>query len=235
MVFRQPFEDMKRPLGRGLENLMPSELPGEASAPEGDSVQRAPAGVERLIRGRDQLELGESVSSRSSASRSITPRESEPARVPSWVFYLGDLVLMSAVVWMIVLNADPMSRREGLVCLGLVLMAASIGLWPWLRNVLYCNAFGESRNLPKWAIAEKVVVGGVSKCLVIHLGKPQVAVEIIETSWKGTNAKPYWIDGPPNFPPGGVKSLIEEAESFYRTHLVAEKGEVPASSAPLTH
>ena len=209
---------------------MPSELPGAAAASGGESVRRAPAGVERLIQGRDQLELGESSSSRRSAPRSITSRETEPARVPSWVFYLGDLVLMSAVVWMIVLNSDPMSRREGLVCLGLVLMAASIGLWPWLRNVLYNNAIGVSRNLPKWAIAEKVEVGGDSKCLVIHLGKPHVAVEIIETSWKGTNAKPYWIDGPPNLPPGGVKSLIDEAESFYRAHLASVKGEGPSLS-----
>jgi hypothetical protein len=209
---------------------MPSELPGDAATAVGDSVLRAPTGVERLIQGRDQLELDESISSRRSAPRSITSRESEPARVPPWVFYLGDLVLMSAVVWMIVLNAGPMSRREGLVCLGLVLMAASIGLWPWLRNVLYCNAIGESRKLPKWAIAEKVMVGGDSKCLVIHLGEPHVAVEITETSWKGMNAKPYWIDGAPNLPPGGVKSLIEEAESFYRTHLAAAKGEGSSSS-----
>jgi len=221
---------MKRPLGRGLENLMPSELPVDAPASDSDLVERAPTGVGRLIRGSDQLELGESISSKRSIPRSIPTLDSEPSRVPSWVFYLGDLVLMSAVVWMIVLNSDPMSRREGLVCLGLVLMAASIGLWPWLRNVLYCNVIGESRNLPKWAIAEKVVVGEDTKCLVIHLGEPHVAVEITETSWKGMNAKPYWIDGPPDLPPGGVKSLIEEAESFYRTHLAAAKGEGPSSS-----
>ena len=234
MVFRQPFEDMKRPLGRGLENLMPSELPVDASDSVSGLVEKEPTGVDRLIRGSDQLELGESISSKRSIPRSLPSLESEASRVPSWVFYLGDLVLMSAVVWMIVLKSDPMSRREGLVCLGLVLMAASIGLWPWLRNVLYCNVIGESRNLPKWAIAEKVLVGGDSKCLVIHLGKPHVAVEIIETSWKGTNAKPYWIDGPPNLPPGGVKSLIEEAESFYRTHLSTEKGDASPSSESRT-
>ena len=209
---------------------MPSELSSDVSSSASDTLLKPSTGVERLLQGKGQLELGDSVASARSFFGREASADTKPMQVPAWVFYLGDLVLMSGVVWMIILNPEPLSLSEHLLCLGLVLMAASIGLWPWLRNVLYCDAMGESRNLPKWAIAEQVTIGGEPRCLVIHLQRPHVAVEVSETSWNGVNTKPYWIDGPPNLPPGGVKSLLDEAASYFQSHRSSAAGPEPAAS-----
>ncbi len=222
-VLRQPFEDMKRPLGRGLENLMSAADDSSSSLTDalgGEARQDSRGGVERLIQGSSQLELGQT-SSRpfSGAPKRLGENDLRPAQVPGWVFYLGDLVLMAAVVWLIVLSPEPLERRQMLVCLGLVVMGASIGVWPWLRNVLYCQGIGAVTKLPKWVLARDVEIGGEQKHLVIHLQQPYLAVDVSETSWNGTNLKPFWVDGPPNLPPGGVKALLDEAESFYRDHV----------------
>ena len=210
---------MKRPLGRGLENLMSAADDSSSSlmgSLEGETRQESSSGVGRLIQGSGQLELGQVSSPSPSGSKPFGESDLRPAQVPNWVFYLGDLALMAAVVWLIVLNPDPLERRETLVCLGLVVIAAGIGVWPWLRNVLYCQSIGVVKKLPKWVIAKNVEIGGERKPLIIHLQQPYLAVDVSETSWNGTNLKPYWLDGPPNLPPGGVKALLDEAESFYR-------------------
>ncbi len=202
---------------------MPSAAPDELSSTESSDVFSEPppegrSGVELLIHGNRQLELGQPTHPRPGAhgpfSQAGNP-ETRNAQVPSWIFYLADVVLMSAVVWMVVLSPEPMTRSETFVCFGLVVMAASVGLWPWLRNVLYCGALGEAEKLPKWVVADKVDIAGETKQLVIHLQKPAMAVEVTETSWNGVNTKPYWLDGPPNLPPGGVKALLQEAEVAY--------------------
>ncbi|MCS1409716.1 MAG: hypothetical protein M2R45_02900 [Verrucomicrobia subdivision 3 bacterium] len=222
LVFGQLIKLMKRSLGRGLENLMPFDLPGDLSSgkPAGsveDSLLDPPSGVDRLIHGSTQMKLGEHPPSASTQPfSSATASEAMPARVPAWVFYLGDLVLMSAVVWMIVLKDQPMERSQVFLCLGLVILASAIGLWPWLRNVLYCQSLGQRVCLPEWSVAEKAVIGDGAKPLVIHLKEPHVAVEISETSWNGIHPKPHWINGPPNLPPGGVKALLDEAVKHFQ-------------------
>ncbi len=203
---------MKQSLGRGLDDLMPT-TPADRSAPAGPDGLGARGGVDRLLDGGSQLELGESVPRNATQSGDA---ESRMARVPSWVFYLSDVVLMGAVVWMIALSPEPLTRNQGLTCLVLVLLAAGIGLWPWLRNVLYCQSLGAAAPLPNWAVAERVEVGGVSKTLVIHLRQPSLAVEMSETAWQGLNAKPHWIQGAPNLPPGGVRELLDEATVFFQ-------------------
>ena len=214
---------MKRPLGRGLENLMPSDLSDglpDGSSPRSleDSSVQPPSGVDRLIQGGGQTEaakLGDSAAFRPFTSASAS--QSKPARAPDWIFYLGDLTLMSAAVWILVLRESPLDRPQVLTCLALSVLAAVIGLWPWLRNVLYCQAVGESARLPKWGVLAQERGGeNESRRLVIHLRKPQVAVEVHETAWNEIHAKPYWIHEPPNLPPGGVHALLEEAVEHFR-------------------
>ena len=226
---------MKRPLGRGLENLMSSagsdERPSSESSEEfSESPVESRSGVERLIQGNRQLELGQTPEHEARPfSQSVAPQP-RLSQVPSWIFYLADLVLMSAVVWMVILSPEPMTRNQTLVCFALVVMAASVGLWPWLRNVLYCGALGEAKKLPKWVVADNVEISGETKQLVVHLQKPAMAVEVTETSWNGVNTKPYWLDGPPNLPPGGVKALLEEAEAVYlQERQVSAPSKVSAS------
>lgn len=214
---------MKRPLGRGLENLMPTDNSGDPAPdrPRSSGVavaSKSRTGVDRLIGGGDQLELGAPSRQRNAFSPQAKAPEFSPARVPAWIYYLADLVLVSAVVWLIVLSSGPLSQQEVLLCLGLGVLAAVLGSWPWLRNVLFCAEIGEAKNLPEWIIAEKVEFGGDTKCLVLHLKKPYVAVEVTETSWNGVNAKPYWIDGPPNLPPGGARQLLDHAILFFQEH-----------------
>ncbi len=186
-----------------------------SSSLENSSVQ-APSGVDRLIHsgGKTKESVG------ASALRPFTlasASQSKPARAPDWIFYLGDLALMSAAVWILVLGESPLERSQVLTCLGLSVLAAAIGLWPWLRNVLYCQAVGESARLPKWGVLAQERDGeNESRRLVIHLRKPQAAVEIHETAWNEIHAKPYWIHEPPNLPPGGVHALLEEAVEHFR-------------------
>ena len=183
-----------------------------------DSSVQPPSGVDRLIQGGGQTEaakLGDSAAFRPFSSASAS--QSKPARAPDWIFYLGDLALMSAAVWILVLGESPLDRPQVLTCLALSVLAAAIGLWPWLRNVLYCQAVGESALLPKWGVLAQERGGeNESRRLVIHLRKPQVAVEVHETAWNEIHAKPYWIHEPPNLPPGGVHALLEEAVEHFR-------------------
>ena len=224
---------MKQPLGRGLKNLMSSDLSDDLpenpppSSLENSSVP-PPSGVDRLIQGGDQTEaakLGDSAAFRPFTSASIS--QSKPARAPDWIFYLGDLALMSAAIWILVLGERPLDRSQVLTCLALSVLAAAIGLWPWLRNVLYCQAVGESARLPKWGVLAQERGGeNESRRLVIHLRKPQVAVEVHETAWNEIHTKLYWIHEPPNLPPGGVHTLLEEAVEHFRKW----KGESAAAS-----
>ena len=184
---------------RGSESRVPTKFGDLFSVAESDAVRLGSPDSVSALRGRFDAEsslLGE--------------------RVPSWIFYLADVVLMGLVIGMIVRSPGALSRSEAGLCLGLVFLAALVGIWPWLRNTLYCDRVGESKNLPDWVIARGVRMGEDSKTMVIHLRKPYVVVEVIETSWNDVNVKPYWIDGPPNLPPGGVKMLLEEASQFYR-------------------
>lgn len=213
---------MKQPLGRGLENLMESDLSDglpenpPPSSLENSSVQPS-SGVDRLIHGDGKTkESGGSAAFRPFTSASVS-QSSKPARAPDWIFYLGDLVLMSAAVWILVSGGRPLDRPQALTCLALSVLAAAIGLWPWLRNVLHCQAVGESARLPKWGVLAQERGGeNESRRLVIHLRKPQVAVEVHETAWNEIHAKPYWIHEPPNLPPGGVHALLEEAVEHFR-------------------
>lgn len=210
---------MKQPLGRGLENLMPSDLSeGLPEDPPPSSLEdsQPPSGVNRLIHGSGPTETdNESAAFRPFTSASAS--QSKPARAPDWIFYLGDLTLMSAAVWILVLGERPLDRSQALTCLALSILAAAIGLWPWLRNVLHCQAVGESARLPKWGvIAQGRDRENESRRLVIHLRKPQMAVEVHETAWNKIHAKPYWIHEPPNLPPGGVHALLEEAVEHFR-------------------
>lgn len=220
---------------------MSTDSAGNASVSEGVSpitnpLLQRPTGVDRLMKGVGQLELGEK--SPDAAKRSPFQEAAVAqhlSRVPGWVFYLGDLVLMSLVLWLIVLDPQPLDRQKGIICVGLVVVAAMIGTWPWLRNVLYCDRLGEVRNLPKWVVVPRAPIGTELKTLVVRLEKPYVAVEITQTSWNGINAKPYWIDGPPGLAPGGVKMLLEEAISFYQENIPGDpvqSGDARSDSAP---
>ncbi len=216
---------MKQPLGRNLKNLMTSDLPEDASGGRftgsaEDVLAKPAAGVDRLIRGSGQPET--EVPRPAAPSRPFTSAlvaDSTPARVPDWIFYLGDLALMSAAVWMIVLKMlekQPMTLPQVLMCLALGILAAAIGFWPWLRNVLYCETVGELARLPKWGMMTKEGAVDETKQLVVHLRKPHMIVEVHETAWNGIHAKPYWIDEPPNLPPGGVKALLDEAVEHFK-------------------
>lgn len=204
---------MKRPLGRGLDNLMPVDSPEEtslSSVPDPSSLIDSPAGVDRLIQGNERSE-GQSFP----PNHDFINQSLRPERVPSWVFYLADLILMSALLWIALFHPEPTGADYAL-CLVLVIIAALMGVWPWLRNVLNCDALGNAQQLPQWVLVPCATIGGEPKCLVIHLRRPYVAVEVTETSWKAVNTKPYWIDSPPNLPPGGVKILLSEAARFYQ-------------------
>ena len=213
---------MKHPSGRGIGEFKvhgsQEEVPGGGGETRGSESR-----VTREF--GDLFSVAESDAVRSDGSPdSVSARRGRfgaesvvtEERVPSWIFYLVDVVLMSLVIGMIVRSPGALNRGESVLCLGLVFLAALVGIWPWLRNTLYCDRVGESKNLPDWVIARGVRMGGDSKTMVIHLRKPYVVVEVIETSWNDVNVKPYWIDGPPNLPPGGVKMLLEEASQFYR-------------------
>lgn len=201
---------------------MPSGTGDESSSSSGQGAIQGEifdsrGGVRTLIDGA-RPSVGEGDQSESAFAESASRRKLS-TRIPSWVFYLADIALMSAVIWMLVLNPEPFSRRDGLFCLLLVTAAAVLGTWPWLRNVLYCDSLGESQRLPTWILTENVIVGNEPKTLVIHTRQPFVAVEVSKTSWNALNTKPFWIDGPPNLPPGGVKGLLDEAGRFYLSQL----------------
>lgn len=214
---------------------MPSGSGDEASSSSGQSAVQGEifdsrGGVRTLIDGA-RPSSGDAGQSESAFAEAASRRKLS-TQIPSWVFYLADIALMSAVIWLLVLNPEPLSRRDSFFCLLFVTAAALLGTWPWLRNVLYCDSLSESQRLPTWILSENVMVGNEPKTLVIHTRQPYVAVEVTKTSWNALNTKPFWIDGPPNLPPGGVKGLLDEAGRFYLSQLRRRERERTPSSAP---
>ena len=139
-------------------------------------------------------------------------------RVPDWIYYLADVILLSAVVWMVILNPTAPTWVEWTTSLLLTVTAALIGVYPWARNVLGNDSPVQSGEIPQWSLASKTQPDGTEKVYVIHLHEPYTAVEITETSWSGVQPKPIWLSGTPDISPEDMKRLLLGAADFYKKH-----------------
>ena len=182
-------------------------------------VGQAPTGVDRLIHGHRKPEKGKS----SPFGEEARKPETRALEVPSWIYYQVDVVLITMALWVIVTSDSPMEPRRILLCLGLTLIAACVGAWPWLRNALYNQSLSVVDPLPEWGVM--AAEPGARKHLMVHLRKPFFVVIITRTSWDTIRARPYWLDGPPNLSPSGTDELLDDAKAFFRKW---EKPESPS-------
>jgi hypothetical protein len=217
---------MKKSLGRGLSQLMRENAPEEtvsklsraASAPEGGPSERR-TGVSRLMQGRDETRPSkpEPIHHENPFQSSESCQtEFSVRRVPDWIFYLGDLVLLSAVVWMVILNPAAPTRVEWTTSLLLTIVAALVGIYPWARNILGNDSINQGDEVPQWSLAHKLLPDGTEKVYVIHLHEPFTAVEITETTWNGVQPKPIWLSGAPDISPEHMKRLLLGAAEYYK-------------------
>ncbi len=217
---------MKKPLGKGLSPLMKESQQGDGvfrSAGQGmqhaSSANGPMKGVSRLIHGH---ETGESHQNSSGDTDNPFHGEEEVTdvvstrQVPDWLFYLGDLVLLSMVVWMVVLSPNAPTPVDWFNSLMITFLAALLGGYPWLRNVLSNTGSVQAEEIPQWSLAYKQLPDGTEKIFVIHLHPPFTAVEITETSWSGVIPKPIWLSGSPDISPDHMKRLLMGAAKFYK-------------------
>lgn len=217
---------MKKSLGRGLSQLMQESAQdkGMSDSPDTQSSvvpnpDSRPSGVSRLMKGRDQSPgLGAAVLADDNPFHAEAERRTEFSvrRVPDWIFYLGDVVLLSAVVWMVVLSPTAPTWVEWATCLLMTVVAALLGIYPWARNVLKHDTVLDGDEVPQWSLAHKTLPDGSEKVYVIHLHEPFTAVEITETSWSGVQPKPIWLSGAPDISPEDMKRLLLGAADFYK-------------------
>lgn len=220
---------MKKTLGRGLSQLMKGNDNGRTDA-EQAGVQAGPisekettlSGVSKLMHGHSE-EPDETVMTPREVANPFQEHTSSSAgfsvrKVPDWIYYLGDVVLLSAVVWMIILSPTAPTWVEWTTSLILTIAAALIGVYPWARNVFGNDSPMQSGEIPQWSLASKTLPDGTEKVYVIHLHEPYTAVEITETSWSGVQPKPIWLSGSPDISPDDMKRLLLGAADFYKKH-----------------
>lgn len=220
---------MKKSLGRGLSQLMRESakegtVSGKSKGPSlpEDNLVEQRSGVARLLQGRDATKA--SHPSPSGSIRQENPFQSSESsqtefavrRVPDWIFYLGDLVLLSAVIWMIILSPTAPTWVEWTTSLFLSVVAALLGVYPWARNVLRNDSVNQGDEVPQWSLAHRSLPDGTEKVYVIHLHEPFTAVEITETTWSGVQPKPIWLSGAPDISPEHMKRLLLGAAEFYK-------------------
>lgn len=229
---------MKKSLGRGLSQLMKGNQV-EGTGAEEAKVQQSPVGSdETTLSGVSKLMHGHSESPGvEPAPDEVTNpfHQNAPSntgfsvrRVPDWIYYLGDVVLLSAVVWMIILSPTAPTWVEWTTSLFLTIVAGLIGVYPWARNVLGNDSPLQSGEIPQWSLASKTQPDGSEKVYVIHLHEPYTAVEITETSWSGVQPKPIWLSGTPDISPEDMKRLLLGAADFYKKQQ-AEKSHIHSS------
>ena len=220
---------MKKTLGRGLSQLMKGNNTKGTHA-EQPEVQPSPiseketalSGVSKLMHGHSE-EPDEAVSISTEVANPFQKNAPPSARfsvrkVPDWIYYLGDVVLLSAVIWMIILSPTAPTWVEWTTSLILTISAALIGVYPWARNVFGNDSPMQSGEIPQWSLATKILSDGTEKVYVIHLHEPYTAVEITETSWSGVQPKPIWLSGSPDISPDDMKRLLLGATDFYKKH-----------------
>lgn len=219
---------MKKTLGRGLSQLMKgNETKGtdakmaEALASPVDSAEAPLSGVSKLMQGHyDPAEVqpaGDGVSNpfhQDAPSRTVF----SVRLVPDWIYYLSDVVLLSAVLWMVILSPTAPTWVEWTTSLLLTVLAGLIGVYPWARNVLGNDSPVQSGEIPQWSLASKTQPNGTEKVYVMHLHEPYTAVEITETSWSGVQPRPIWLSGTPDISPEDMKRLLMGAADFYKKH-----------------
>lgn len=231
---------MKKSLGRGLSQLMQesqdkavSKVSDAESSPESASANQQ-SGVSRLMQGSEGVELP-----KLEEGNQENPFQADGThltgfsvrKVPDWIFYLGDLILLSAVVWMIILSPTAPTWVEWTTSLFLTVVAAMIGIYPWARNVLKHDTVLDSDEVPQWSLAHKTMPDGSEKVYVIHLHEPFTAVEITETTWSGVQPKPIWLSGAPDISPEDMKRLLLGAADFYKKQTSNEDHSGSAVSA----
>ncbi len=219
---------MKKTLGRGLSQLMKgNETKGtdakmaKSLASPVDSAEAPLSGVSKLMQGHyEPAEVQPAADGVSNPFHQDTPSETvfSVRLVPDWIYYLSDVVLLSAVLWMIILSPSAPTWVEWTTSLLLTVLAGLIGVYPWARNVLGNDSPVQSGEIPQWSLASKTQPNGTEKVYVMHLHEPYTAVEITETSWSGVQPRPIWLSGTPDISPEDMKRLLMGAVDFYKKH-----------------
>ena len=205
--------------GNGTEGMEAEQAEAQSSPLSGKETTSS--GVSKLMHGHSEGpevvdspgEVENPFQQRNASSPGFSVR-----RVPDWIFYLGDVVLLSAVIWMVILNPAAPTWVEWTTSLLLTIVAGLIGVYPWARNVLGNDSPEQSCEIPQWSLASKTLSDGTEKVYVIHLHQPYTAVEITETSWSGVQPKPIWLSGAPDISPDDMKRLLLGAADFYKKH-----------------
>lgn len=241
-------QSMKRSLGRGLEELMktsratskaeggsqevPASRLGESHPKDGFSYQ---GGISKLMGGRTSqvddssydgsARFGlETVASSSECVGSLKP----VGFAPNWVFYLADAMVMILVLWHLMQSLTEGRDPSWLFSLGSALIAAGLGVYPWLRNLQYLEKASSLVHLPRWNMIRECNLEGESKDFVVHLQYPPAAVEMLQTSWGEIQPRPVWFAGVPNLTPDQLQTFLREAQSFF--HEQSEESSSKASS-----
>ena len=242
------FQSMKRSLGRGLEELMKTSRgtsKAEVSSQEmsdsrlGDGPPEdrcaSQGGISRLMRGRaSQLDDASSEGSarfglETLASSAESVGSSEPAGfAPSWVFYLADAMVMIVVIGHCMQSLTEGRDPSWVLSLGATLIAAGLGVYPWLRNLQYLEKASTLVRLPRWNLIRESNLDGENKNFVLHLQYPPAAVEMLQTSWGEIQPRPVWFAGVPDLTPDQLQTFLREAQSFF--HEQCEDSSSKASS-----
>ncbi len=219
---------MKKTLGRGLSQLMKgNETKGtdaktaKALSSPVDSAEAPLSGVSKLMQGhREPAEVHPAADGVSNPFQQDAPSKTvfSVRLVPDWIYYLSDVVLLSAVLWMVILSPTAPTWVEWTTSLLLTVLAGLIGVYPWARNVLGNDSPVQSGEIPQWSLASKTQPDGTEKVYVMHLHEPYTAVEITETSWSGVQPRPIWLSGTPDISPEDMKRLLMGAADFYKKH-----------------
>ena len=223
---------MKKTLGRGLSQLMKgnetkgtdAEMAKSLASPVG-SAEAPLSGVSKLMQGHYQpAEVQSAPEGVSNPFQQNGPSETvfSVRLVPDWIYYLSDVILLSAVLWMIILSPTAPTWVEWTTSLLLTVLAGLIGVYPWVRNVLGNDSPVQSGEIPQWSLASKTQPDGTEKVYVMHLHEPYTAVEITETSWSGVQPRPIWLSGSPDISPEDMKRLLMGAADVYKKHQTDE-------------
>ncbi len=207
-----------------------NQSPKPSKSQHGYSRTQTASGVQRLIRG--------AAPKTSTAQRpathplaDISDSNYSSPRAPDWIFYLADVAVLFNIVWLIMINDWPLSGRLVTFCIILSFVAAGLGVWPWLRNILHAQTIEFPTNLPPWSMLQPDNHTAQPRHLMIHLRQPFVVVEIVETPWKSINAKPDWLGNPPNLPPERISQLLAEATDFFHQWKRRKETEAASSDA----
>jgi hypothetical protein len=186
-----------------------------------DSAEAPLSGVSKLMQGHHEpAEVHPAADGVSNPFQQDAPSRTvfSVRLVPDWIYYLSDVVLLSAVLWMVILSPTAPTWVEWTTSLLLTVLAGLIGVYPWARNVLGNDSPVQSGEIPQWSLASKTQPDGTEKVYVMHLHEPYTAVEITETSWSGVQPRPIWLSGTPDISPEDMKRLLMGAADFYKKH-----------------